>query len=138
MLKGALSGVRNQGTEAGKYLTPKALGMLKTLLGGAPLDPGRTFSAAEAERMTERLRRHYHHVVPFRRGRLEEIWDRCRGADCKKRRIRAEAKMGTPHGEFHARAGDHSRREDPERMSRAALSSIVDLPTPPTRRLVAR
>jgi hypothetical protein len=33
--------------------------------------------------------------------------------------------------------GGISRRKDPERMSRTALSSIVDLPAPPTHRLVA-
>jgi hypothetical protein len=138
MLKGSLSALRKQGSEASKHVTPRGLALLRVLLGGAPLDAGKTFSAAEAERLTGRLRRHYHHVVPFRRDRLDEIWDRCRGADCEKRRIRAEAEIGIPHGEFDARAGGNSRREDPERMSRTALSSIVDLPTPPTHRLVAR
>jgi spermidine synthase len=137
ILKNALSAKRKQGSHANRYLTPKSLAALKVLSGGVPLDAGKTYSAAEAERLTGRFRRHYHHVVPFNRDRLDEIWDRCRGADCEERRIRAEAEAGIPHGEVDARVGGISRRKDPERMSRTALSSIVDLPAPPTHRLVA-
>ena len=137
-LKGALSASRKKGSEASRYLTPKNLAMLKILLGGAEPDAGKTYSAAEAEHLTGRFRRHYHHVVPFRRDRLDEIWDRCRGADCEERRIRAEAEIGLPHGKFGAQAGGNSGRKDPERMGRTALSSIVDPPTPPALRWVAR
>jgi hypothetical protein len=105
ILKAALAEKRKQGSGASRYLTPKSLATLKFLLSGAEADAGRTYPAAAAERLTEGLRRHYHHVVPFSRDRLDEIWDRCRGADCKKRRIRAEAEIGIPRGEFDARAG---------------------------------
>jgi spermidine synthase len=137
-LKQALLAKRQQGSEASRYLTPQSLATLKFLFGGAEPDAGKVYSAAEAERLTGRFRRHYHHAVPFRRDRLDEIWDRCREADCEERRIRAEADIGIPHGGFDARAGESSRRKDPERVSRTAFSSIVSLPTPPTHRLAAR
>jgi hypothetical protein len=104
ILEAALAEKRKQGSEASRYLTPKGLAMLKVLLGGAEPDAGRTYSAAAAERLTGRWRRHYHHVVPFSRDRLDEIWDRCRGADCEERRTRAEAEIGILRGEFDARA----------------------------------
>ena len=135
-LKEALTKSRRKGSGASRYLTPQSLAALGHLLGGGEPDADRTYSAAEAERLTGRFRRHYHHVVPFRRDRLDEIWDRCREADCEKRRIRAEAEIGIPHDDDPA--DGISRRGGPQRMSRAALSSIVDLPTPPNRRLVAR
>jgi hypothetical protein len=138
ILEAALSAKRKQGSEASRYLTPNSLAALKRLLGGAGSEANRTVSASDAEHLTGRFRRHYHHVVPFRRDRLDEIWNRCRGADCEERRIRAEAEIGISRGGFDARANGVSRRKDPERMSRTALSSIVDLPTPPTHRLVAR
>ncbi len=104
ILKAALAEKRKQGSEASRYLTPRSLAKLKVMLGGTEPDADRTYSAAAAERLTEGWRRHYHHVVPFSRDRLDEIWDRCRGADCKKRRIRAEAEIGISRGEFNARA----------------------------------
>jgi spermidine synthase len=137
-LKDALSRTRRKGSGASSYLTPQSLAALGNLLGGTDPDADRTYSAAEAERLTGRFRRHYHHAVPFRRDRLDEIWDRCREADCEERRIRAEAEIGIPHREFDAQADGIARRGDPQRMSRTALSSIVDLSTPPNRRLVAR
>jgi len=136
-LKAALAAKRKQGSEAGRYLTPRSLATLKFLLGGARADVGQSHTAAEAEYLTGRFRRHYHHVVPFRRDRLDEIWDRCRGADCEERRFEAEAENGIPHGDFDARSRGVSRRKDSERVSRTALSSIVDLPASPTHRLVA-
>jgi hypothetical protein len=137
-LKGALSGARTQNSEASKNLTPQSLAMLKVLLGGAQRAAGKTFSADEAERLTGQYRRHYHHVVPFRHERLDEIWDRCRGEDCEERGVRARAEIGIPNGEIDAQVGDGSRRKDLERMSRTVLSSIVDLPAQPSHRLVAR
>jgi hypothetical protein len=114
ILKDSLSAKRKQGSGANRYLTPKALQQLKVLAGGVSLGAGKTYSAAEAEHLTERFRRHYHHAVPFNRDRLDEIWDRCRGADCEERRIRAEAEAGIPHGAVDTRAGGISRRKDPE------------------------
>jgi hypothetical protein len=136
-LKGALSASRKR-SGVSRYLTPNSLATLKVLLGGVKLNAGKTYSAAEAERLTGRFRRHYHHVVPFDRDRLDEIWDRCRGADCEKRRIQVEAEVGISHREFNAQADGNLGRKDPERINRTALSSIVDPPTPPTLRLLAR
>jgi hypothetical protein len=114
-LKGALSASRKKGDEASRYLTPRSLAALKSLFGGAELGAHKTYTAAEAENLTGRFRRHYHHVVPFSRERLDEIWDRCRGADCESRRIRAEAEIGIPHREFDAQADRRSGRKGPER-----------------------
>jgi hypothetical protein len=137
-LQDALSATRKQGSEASRYLNPRGLAALMVLLGGSESDAAKVYSAAEAERLTGLFRRHYHHVVPFSRDRLDRIWDRCRGEDCEKRRTRAEMEIGIPHGGFRAEVGGLSQRRDPERVSRTALSSIVDLPNPPTRRLVVR
>jgi len=103
-LKGALSASRKKGDEASRYLTPNSLAGLKPLFGGAESGLNRTYSAAEAENLTGRFRRHYHPVVPFSRDRLDEIWNRCRGVDCESRQIRAEAEIGITHGGFDARA----------------------------------
>jgi hypothetical protein len=113
-LKGALSASRKKGDEASRYLNSQSLAALKSLLGGPESGLKRTYSAAEAENLTGRFRRHYHHVVPFSRNRLDEIWNRCRGADCERRRIRAEAEIGIPHGESGAQADRLSGRKDPE------------------------
>jgi hypothetical protein len=93
-LKRSLSASRKTGTEAARYLTLKSLAELRILFGRVPLDAGQTYLPAEAEHLTGRFRRHYHHVVPFSRDRLDEIWDRCREADCEERRLHAEAEIG--------------------------------------------
>jgi predicted membrane-bound spermidine synthase len=113
-LKGALSASRKKGDEASRYLSPKSLAGLKPLFGGAESGLNRTYSAAEAENLTGRFRRHYHPVVPFSRDRLDEIWNRCRGADCESRRIRAEAEIGIPHDGFDAQADRLSGDKGPE------------------------
>jgi hypothetical protein len=111
ILKDALARSRKKGSGVSSYLTPQSLATLRVLLGGAKPAEDQTYSAAEAERLTGRFRRHYHHAVPFRRDRLDEIWDRCREADCEERRIRAEAEIGIPHAEFDAQAGGISHAE---------------------------
>jgi len=113
-LKGALSASRKKGDEASRYLTPKSLASLKFLLGGPDAGAHPSYSATEAENLTGRFRRHYHHAVPFGRDRLAEVWDRCRGADCESRRIRAEAEIGIPHAGFDAQADRASGRNGPE------------------------
>jgi hypothetical protein len=110
ILRDSLSQERKKGSGASSHLTAKSLAALKNLFGGGKLAAGKTYAVAEAERLTGRFRRHYHHVVPFRRDRFDEIWDRCREADCEKRRIHAEAEIGIPHREVDARAGAVSRR----------------------------
>jgi hypothetical protein len=137
-LKQALAASRKERSGASRYLTPKSLTMLKSLLSGAAPEKDRTYSAAEAEHLTGRFKRHYHHVVPFHRDRLDEIWDRCRDVDCEERRIRAESQVGVPPSQFNDKARGAYRREDSERMSRIALSSIVVPSTPAKHRLVAR
>jgi len=110
-LKDALARTRRKGSGVSGYLTPQSLAAFRMLLGGKKPDPGQTYSAAEAERLTGWFRRHYHHAVPFRRDRLDEIWDRCREADCEKRRIRAMAEIGIPQRKFDAQAGAHPQAE---------------------------
>jgi spermidine synthase len=107
-LKGALSASRKKGDDASRYLTRKSLAGLKSLFGGPGSSLNKTYSPSEAENMTGRFRRHYHHVVPFSRDRLDEIWDRCRSADCAIRRARALAQIGLSDGDVDAQA-DHKR-----------------------------
>jgi hypothetical protein len=114
MLKGALRAQRMQGSEAARrYVAPQSLNELKFLLGGSEAEPGKIYSAAEAEQLTGQFRRHYHHVVPFRRARLDQVWDRCSEADCEERRIRAEAGIGIPHGQSDARGAAVPNAEAP-------------------------
>jgi spermidine synthase len=113
-LKGALSASRKKGDDASRYLTPKSLAALKSLFAGPGSGLNKTYSPSEAENLTGRFRRHYHHVVPFSRDRLDEIWDRCRAADCESRRIRAEAEIGISNGEFDAQVNRPSGLRDPE------------------------
>ena len=61
MLKSALLAKRKQGSQASRYINPQSLATLKILFGGAEPDAGKTYSADEAERLTGRFRRHYHH-----------------------------------------------------------------------------
>ena len=44
----------------------------------------------EAQRVTDLFLNYYHHVVPFDRRVLEEIWGRCGGEDCETERAWAE------------------------------------------------
>jgi hypothetical protein len=44
----------------------------------------------EARRATDLFLKHYHHVVPFDRRALEEVWGRCGSEDCEAERARAE------------------------------------------------
>ncbi len=95
-LEGALAASREQQGEARKYLTPSSLATIRSLFTGQNSGAAETYSASEAERLTGWYRRHYHHVVPFDRSHLENLWKRCRGADCEVRRMRAEALIGMP------------------------------------------
>ncbi len=93
-LKDAIARTRMQGTGFANLLTPTNLSALRYLIGGPKPEASKTYASAEALRMTGRFLRHYHHVVPFRRGRLDEVWEHCREADCEKRRLRAAADVG--------------------------------------------
>jgi hypothetical protein len=109
-LKGALKAKRQQGSPASKYLTQQSLAGLRVLFGSQELNEGKRFTAGEAERLTGRFRRHYFHVVPFRRDRLDEIWDRCHEADCEERRRKAEVQIGISDRNPGARADRGLRR----------------------------
>ncbi len=113
-LKGALSASRKKGDESSRYLSPQSLEGLMMLFGAGESGLNRTYSASEAENLTGRFRRHYHHVVPFSRDRLDEIWNRCHGADCRRRQLSAESQIGIRQGEFDAQADRPSGRMDPE------------------------
>jgi hypothetical protein len=137
-LQGALSASRKKASEASKYLTPKNLAAIQALFVGGGAAGRDAYSAAEAERLTGLYRRHYNHIVPFDRDYLEQVWDRCQGADCEERRARAETRIGMPEGETDEPEGGQSSRKDHEPMSRTALSSIVVPLPPPAVRFVAR
>jgi hypothetical protein len=137
-LLGALSASRQKASEASKYLTPKNLAAIQALFVGEDPTGRSAYSAVEAERLTGLYRRHYNHIVPFDPDYLDQVWERCQGADCEERRIRAETQIGLPQEEIDAEADRRSSRQDREPMSRTALSSIVIPLPPPVVRFVAR
>jgi len=112
-LKGALSASRKKGDEAARYLTPQSLAGLKPLFGFTVAGLKQTYSASEAENLTGRFRRHYHHVVPFSRDRLDEIWRRCSGRDCRSRQLSAESQIGISPDGFETRADRQAGHQDP-------------------------
>ncbi|HXV36823.1 MAG TPA: hypothetical protein VEC18_06730, partial [Myxococcota bacterium] len=105
-LQGALEGSRGRGAEARRTLSPSRLAEIKSLFSGASIEARESFSALEAEQLTESYRRHYHHVVPFERRLIDVLWDRCRGDDCETRRAQAESLLGLSHGGADSRVDD--------------------------------
>jgi SAM-dependent methyltransferase len=76
------------------YLTPANLAGLQALFGGSGRAVPDGAFRMQAERMTDRFLRHYHHAVPFDRDVLEAAWSRCRGDKCEERRRLAEQRVG--------------------------------------------
>jgi hypothetical protein len=76
------------------YLTPANLAGLQALFGGGGRAAPDRAARMQAEQMTDRFLRHYHHAVPFDRDVLEAAWSRCRGNKCEERRRLAEQRVG--------------------------------------------
>jgi spermidine synthase len=82
------------------------LDLLASLFPGAPRS-GREDAIPEAQvvRATEAFLRHYHHLAPFDRGALEDLWSRCEGPGCAGGRRWAESVLGPLPGPRSPRGG---------------------------------
>jgi hypothetical protein len=68
-----------------REVTPGRLRLLQMLFDGKVPDVKEEALAQQAERLTQRFLRYYHHAVPFDRRVVEAAWLRCRGEDCEGR-----------------------------------------------------
>ena len=64
---------------------PGGLKRLQVLFDGKILNVKEAAMARQAEQLTQRYLRYYHHAVPFDRRVVEAAWRRCRGDDCEDR-----------------------------------------------------
>jgi hypothetical protein len=53
----------------------------------------------QAERLTELFLNHYHHAVPFDRGVIEAVWQRCLGDECEARQRDAWQRLSSLTGD---------------------------------------
>jgi hypothetical protein len=80
-------------------LAPAKLRQLRMLYDGRVPDVKEAALAEQAERLTDRFLRHYHHAVPFDRGLVEAAWLRCRGDDCEDRQREAWRNLSSLDGQ---------------------------------------
>jgi len=89
--RATLSSLRKAARSRSPNLSSPRLEKLRALYSGQVI-PGEDAAPAhvEARRTTELLLNHYHHVVPFDRRVLEEVWGGCVGEDCEAERAQYE------------------------------------------------
>jgi hypothetical protein len=92
--RATLSSLRKAARSRSRNLSSPRLERLRALYSGRVI-PGEDAAPAhvEARRATDLLLNHYHHVVPFDRRLLEEIWGRCGGEDCEAERAQIEGML---------------------------------------------
>ncbi len=83
--RSALAEVRQLNPASSRALAPGKLRRLRMLYDGKVPDVKEAALAQQAERLTQRFLRYYHHAVPFDRRVVEAAWRRCRGDDCEDR-----------------------------------------------------
>jgi predicted membrane-bound spermidine synthase len=101
--RSALAAARQNTARPNPYLTPDNLAGLQALFGGKIRAVPDGALRMQAEQMTKRFLRHYHHAVPFDRDILEAAWSRCRGDKCEERRRLAEQRLGWIDADFSER-----------------------------------
>jgi len=84
-LQAALAEARQTGPTARRELASGQLRSLKMLFDGNVPNLKGARVAQQAEQLTKRFLRYYHHAVPFDRRVVEAVWSRCRGEDCAAR-----------------------------------------------------
>ncbi len=94
--KNALEEARRGGREAREELSQKTLKSLEMLFRGNIRDVPEDQRAQQAERLTDRFLRYYHHVAPFDRRLIDAAWRRCVGADCEQQQKSAWGRLGSP------------------------------------------
>jgi hypothetical protein len=89
-----LSSLRKAARSRSPNLASPRLEKLRALYSGRII-PGRDAPPAhvEARRATELFFNHYHHVVPFDRRVLEEVWGDCNGEECEAERAQFEGML---------------------------------------------
>jgi hypothetical protein len=92
--RATLSSLRKVGRSGNPNLSSPRLERLRALYGGRII-PSRDAAPVhvEARRATELFLNHYHHVIPFDRGVLEEVWGRCNGEECDAERAQFEGML---------------------------------------------
>jgi hypothetical protein len=95
-LKAALAAARKDNRKAGREIGQRQLRALQMLFNGRIPDVPEPAQAQQAERLTERFLRYYHHPVPFDRRVIDAAWRRCSGGDCEERQRKAWASDPSP------------------------------------------
>jgi hypothetical protein len=92
--RATLSSLRKAVRSRNPSLSSSRLERLHALHSGRVI-PGEDAAPAhvEARRATELFLNHYHHVIPFDRGVLEEAWGRCNGEECEAERAQFEGML---------------------------------------------
>ena len=103
--RSTLAEVRKDTSGTNPYLTPANLSGLRALFEAEVRDVPDGAFRLQAEQLTNRFLRHYHHAVPFNRDILEAAWSRCRGEQCAERRRLAEQRLGVIDADSSERAG---------------------------------
>ena len=80
--------------------------------------------AQQAERLTERFLRYYHHVVPFDRRVVEAAWRRCVGEDCEDQQRDAWQRLSSLDGDTPSLS--ESAVPSPRGRSESAWDSFDD------------
>jgi hypothetical protein len=88
-----LTMLRKRARPVNEDIASPRLQELVTFYGGGSSGERDALTAEEAEYLTSRFLKFYHHAVPFDRGALGAIWDRCSGQGCEAGRRRAEADL---------------------------------------------
>ena len=113
--KKALAEVRRVNRASNRELSPGRLRQLRMLYDGKVREVPETALVQQAERLTERFLRHYHHAVPFDRRVVEAAWRRCRGDDCEDRQHAAWQQLSSLDSDVPAlsESAAPSEREPP-------------------------
>jgi len=111
-LKAGLTEARKSGRDAREKLTPQNLKSVQMLFNGKVRDVPEAARVQQAERLTDRFLRYYHHAVPFDRRVIDAAWRRCHGEDCDERQKSAWASLGSPE-EKSATLSDSAVPSDP-------------------------
>jgi spermidine synthase len=97
-LRSALAEARQMNRATRRDLVGGRLRQLRMLYEGKVAEVDESAWAQQAERMTQRFMRHYHHAVPFDRRTIEAAWRRCRGDDCEERQRLAWQRLSSLDG----------------------------------------
>jgi spermidine synthase len=98
-LKRTLNEARQFHRAARKDLAAGKLSQLRMLFEGKIREVPEAGLLDQAERLTERFLNHYHHAVPFDRGVIEAVWQRCLGDECEARQRDAWQRLSSLTGD---------------------------------------